>query len=493
MVRFLSAIFQLSLLVITTYTVMNMAGVHSLGLIGYMVLFATHIFITWGTHKHSPKLYQKRLKYILAPFTKSVVAFFILTNILSIFFIDGAKEKHILFTISYVYPIVEIIIYTMLTIIITKLFDKGIRNPEQIITSYDQSDLLVQESVIPKLGDYHGMHMSNNAQYALDKFFTVVERRDGLSNMGIINEKENTEPRNDYEISVLDELVNNIKYLDIKIREVYNSLQAGGYAVFYYEELKDYENRFLVANNPLNIFKRIYYFSFQRLLRTLPGLSYFYYFVTNGKNQVLSKAEVGGRLYYAGFEIKQLEKVGNISYILARKVRTPSANPSPSFHPVIKLNRVGLHGRIIKIHKIRSMYPYSEFLQKQVYEDSNLTDTGKFDGDYRITDYGKIIRKYWLDELPQLLDWFRGEIKLVGIRAMSEHYFSLYNNDYKDSYKLVKPGIISPIFDENTDGFEDIQKIEYAYLKSYLKNPFKTDLKYFFTTIKQIIQGGRSQ
>ena len=37
----------------------------------------------------------------------------------------------------------------------------------------------------------------------------------------------------------------------------------------------------------------------------------------------------------------------------------------PSFYPVIMLNRVSLYGTIIKIHKIRSMYPYSEFIQKR--------------------------------------------------------------------------------------------------------------------------------
>ena len=139
------------------------------------------------------------------------------------------------------------------------------------------------------------------------------------------------------------------------------------------------------------------------------------------------------------------------------------------------------------------MYPYSEFLQEKVYEMNNLTTTGKFGEDYRITKLGKIFRKYWLDELPQLLDWLRGTIKLVGIRAMSQHYFSLYSKEYQDLYIEVKPGIISPIFDDKTDSFKDIQRIEKEYLVSYLKSPIKTDFKYFFLTLNHILKGVRSK
>ena len=124
---------------------------------------------------------------------------------------------------------------------------------------------------------------------------------------------------------------------------------------------------------------------------------------------------------------------------------------------------------------------------------SSLGVTGKFNKDFRIMRYGAIFRKYWIDELPQLIDWFRGDIKLVGIRAMSLHFFSLYTKEYQDLYHKVKPGIISPIFDDKTDGFETIQKIEQEYLERYLKEPIKTDFIYFFITIKHILKGIRSK
>ena len=72
------------------------------------------------------------------------------------------------------------------------------------------------------------------------------------------------------------------------------------------------------------------------------------------------------------------------------------------------------------------MYPYSEFLQKDLFEKHNLDLSGKIKDDIRLTVYGKILRTLWLDELPQVFDWMRGNLNLFGVRALSEHYFSLF-------------------------------------------------------------------
>ena len=87
-----------------------------------------------------------------------------------------------------------------------------------------------------------------------------------------------------------------------------------------------------------------------------------------------------------------------------------------------------------------------------------------------------------------------GEVgEIVGIRAMSQHFFDLYNKEYQELFLQVKPGIISPIFDEKTDTFETIQKIEQSYLEQYLKHPIRTDIKYLWLTVKQILKGVRSK
>jgi lipopolysaccharide/colanic/teichoic acid biosynthesis glycosyltransferase len=160
----------------------------------------------------------------------------------------------------------------------------------------------------------------------------------------------------------------------------------------------------------------------------------------------------------------------------------------------VALEKVGLGGTIIRMHKIRTMYPFSEFLQKRIFEDHGLASTGKFADDFRLTEYGKFIRKYWLDEVPQVFDWLRGDVKLVGMRATSPHFLSLYPKELYDLYIQIKPGLIPPIFDENTNGFDQIVQVELTYLQRYWEHPFLTDVKYFFKTFTDIvIRGIRSK
>jgi lipopolysaccharide/colanic/teichoic acid biosynthesis glycosyltransferase len=181
-------------------------------------------------------------------------------------------------------------------------------------------------------------------------------------------------------------------------------------------------------------------------------------------------------------------------YIIAQRITLPVQNKIPSYYLLAELEKVGLDGKIIRTHKIRTMFPFSEFLQARIFEDHGLAPTGKFANDFRLTDYGSFLRKYWLDELPQIFDWLRGDIKLVGMRATSRHFLSLYPKEFYDLYIQIKPGLIPPIFDENTNGFDQIVDVELRYLKSYWEQPIRTDIRYFFQTFRDIVfKGVRSK
>ena len=186
-----------------------------------------------------------------------------------------------------------------------------------------------------------------------------------------------------------------------------------------------------------------FYFFWFRALPKIRLTGSLHLFLTGGKHRWISKTEIIGRLYYCGFEILSTHNEEPYLVLIVRKHHDPMIDKEPSYHALVKLERVGFGGEIIKIHKLRTMYPYSEFLQKKVYDENQLAATGKFNNDYRITNLGKFFRKYWIDEIPQLIDWLRGYIKVVGIRAMSTHYFSLYPDEYKTLYKQVKPTIIT--------------------------------------------------
>ncbi len=59
------------------------------------------------------------------------------------------------------------------------------------------------------------------------------------------------------------------------------------------------------------------------------------------------------------------------------------------------------------------MHPYSEYLQEYILERNGLDKGGKFKGDFRITGWGKILRRYWLDELLMIINLFKGDLKIV--------------------------------------------------------------------------------
>ena len=73
------------------------------------------------------------------------------------------------------------------------------------------------------------------------------------------------------------------------------------------------------------------------------------------------------------------------------------------------------------------------------------------------------------------------------IVATSPQFLSLYPQKVYDLYIQIKPGLVPPIFDESTDGFDDIVKIELAYLERYLKAPIKTDIQYFWYTFRDSV------
>ena len=99
------------------------------------------------------------------------------------------------------------------------------------------------------------------------------------------------------------------------------------------------------------------------------------------------------------------------------------------------------------------------------------------------------MRKVWVDELPMFINMFKGECKLVGVRPLSRHYFSLYTPEMQQLRTKVKPGLLPPFYyDRHTpETIDEVQASERKYIEAYLKAPLRTDLRYFFGTIGNII------
>lgn len=450
----------------------------------YAVKIIILIILSIITEIHHPKLYQKKFKYVISPYIKFTFLF-LLVNII-IDFISGNFFFHY-------YIILASLLLVSNGFLIFYLLKKNVSS--QIISEiskYSQNELKIDDNLsLGKISNKLINKVNLYPKEVLDEY-DLLFNSDSNCQVAVYDiTMVKSSSLND--ILICDIFINSIKNLNNILSELYSSIKNGGALIICYEDLEDYEKRFISNSRSfIKFIKLFYYYIFKRLLPKLPVLNKVS-ILFNNSYKVISKAEVWGRLAYNGFDVIKEIKKNSKTYICAKKSLEKSTNPNPSYYPFIKLNRVGLQGKIIQIHKLRSMYPYSEFIQKKVFENNNLNNIGKFEDDFRITKPGKYFRKYWLDELPQFYDWLRGEIKLVGIRAMSQHFFSLYPKEYKDLYLTVKPGIISPIFDEKTAGFKEIVEVEKKYLLSYIKNPIITDMKYFFITFKDIIKGKRSK
>jgi len=213
-----------------------------------------------------------------------------------------------------------------------------------------------------------------------------------------------------------------------------------------------------------------------------------YYFLSKGKNRIFSKTEVFGRLYCLGFEVIKERKVDNLTYVFAKRVKQPETTYKRIYGPLIRLRRYGKNAKLFEVYKFRTMHPYSEFLQAYIHEHNSLKKGGKFNKDIRITSIGYFMRKYWLDELPMIFNLLKGDMKLVGVRPLSTHYFSLYSKELQELRIQFKPGLLPPFYADMPQTLDEIQQSEMKYLRECKsKGLISTDVQYFFKILKNIL------
>lgn len=212
-----------------------------------------------------------------------------------------------------------------------------------------------------------------------------------------------------------------------------------------------------------------------------------YFFLTRGNNRVLTHAEILGRLYACGFEIIEEKYVNGLYFFVVKRIKEPAFDENPSYGPFIRLKRIGKEGRIIKVYKLRTMFPYAEYLQDYVHKRNNLQDGGKFKNDFRVARSRAVLRKLWIDELPMILNLFKGDMKIVGVRPLSEHYFNLYSEELRKKRIKYRPGLIPPYYADLPSSLEEIQDSELRYLDSFDSHPVATQFRYFWRAFYNIL------
>lgn len=163
-------------------------------------------------------------------------------------------------------------------------------------------------------------------------------------------------------------------------------------------------------------------------------------------------------------------------------------SPGPVFYRQV---RVGRYGVPFRIHKFRTMTVNAE-------KAGRLT----VGADNRITSSGQFLRKYKIDELPQLIDVVLGEMSLVGPRPEVQEFIDCYPADVRDKVLSVRPGITDrasiEMVDENEllaayenprQAYIDIVlPIKQKYYLAYVdEQGLINDISIIFATLKKIV------
>lgn len=296
---------------------------------------------------------------------------------------------------------------------------------------------------------------------------------------------------------ILERSLNTVRHLNTLLNRSNEVLEEGGY-VWCHARTAVLKRRLILKKYPWGVGHMVFalHFMWHRVIPKLNITKSLYFAVTKGQSRTYNRVEVLGRMYRAGFEVVDEEFRHGEFFVLARKFRAPIWDDVPSGSPLIKLRRVGKDRKLIGVYKLRTMYSYSEYLQPYIYEHNHLAKGGKFADDYRVTPWGRWMRKLWIDELPMIWNVIRGDLKLVGVRPLSRHYFSLYSPEMQDLRTRVKPGLLPPGIADKVHPvtIEDVQESERRYLEMYIKHPIKTDLTYMWRVVTNIIiKGARSK
>lgn len=142
--------------------------------------------------------------------------------------------------------------------------------------------------------------------------------------------------------------------------------------------------------------------------------------------------------------------------------------------------RPGLHGKIFKIYKYKTM------------TDERGADGNLFPDEVRLTPIGRFVRSTSIDELPQLWNVLKGDMSFIGPRPLLVQYLPLYSEEQSHRHD-VRPGITGWAQCHGRNAISWTQKFEYDVW--YVKHlSFMTDVEVIVTTIKKVlVRDGISQ
>ena len=161
-------------------------------------------------------------------------------------------------------------------------------------------------------------------------------------------------------------------------------------------------------------------------------------------------------------------------------------SPGPVFFKQI---RVGKWGRTFELYKFRSMHRDAEFKKEGLLAKNEMAGgvIFKIKSDPRITRFGRLLRRYSIDELPQLFNVFRGEMSLVGPRPPVPSEVTMYSLAERQRLDVI-PGItcIWQVSGRSEIPFEKQVELDIAYIES---QSLWLDIKLLLKTLPSVLIG----
>lgn len=182
-----------------------------------------------------------------------------------------------------------------------------------------------------------------------------------------------------------------------------------------------------------------------------------------------SRAVVGAKRWFdLGFSITALTVLSPLLLVIAIAIKIDTRGPILFRQP-----RPGRRRREFEMLKFRTMIAGADSMKAEIAEDNFhvATDGGqmfKVKGDPRITRVGGWLRRFSLDELPQLINVVRGDMSIVGPRPILPAEGLLVSEDYEDRFAL-RPGLTGPwqVHGRSNIGFDDMVRLDDNYAHNW--------------------------
>jgi exopolysaccharide biosynthesis polyprenyl glycosylphosphotransferase len=204
--------------------------------------------------------------------------------------------------------------------------------------------------------------------------------------------------------------------------------------------------------------------------------------------QVEQPSFTGGRRFFKNafdrlFSLVSLLVLSPLLLVIAAAIKVDTRGPA-----IFRQERVGRDGAAFTLYKFRSMVPEAEDLRDGLAERSDRDGLMfKMFRDPRVTRVGAVLRRYSLDELPQLWNVLRGQMSLVGPRPPLEEEVAQYPDDVRRRL-LVLPGMTGlwQVSGRADLSWEESVRLDLRYVDNW---SFALDLLILWKTIRAVLTG----